>query len=116
MHSGNIQIGTDLCNGGSVQNGFPVVPLQNIQYIQNYAKISTKQVIKLFELFLQNELTHTYLKYIYWAKVLPEKWELIQIFRKHEIFRKILRMHLQQAIIHLSKSLNFILIKCLKIT
>ena len=35
-----------------------------IQYIQNYEKISTKQVIKLFELLLQSELTHTYLKYI----------------------------------------------------
>ena len=53
---------------------------------------------------------------IYWAKVLPEQWELIQIFRKHEIFRKKLRTHFEQAIIHLSKSLNFILIKCLQIT
>ena len=53
---------------------------------------------------------------IYWAKVLPEQWELIQIFRKHEIFRKNLRMHFEQAINHLSKSLNCILIKCLKIT
>ena len=53
---------------------------------------------------------------VYWAKVLPEQWELILIFRKHEIFRKNLRMQFQQAIIHLSKSLNFILIKCLKIT
>ena len=25
---------------------------------------------------------------VYWTKVLPEQWELIQIFRKHEIFRK----------------------------
>ena len=54
--------------------------------------------------------------HIYWAKVLPEQWELIQIFRKHEIFRKILRLHFEQAIIHLSKLLNFILIKCLQIT
>ena len=38
------------------------------------------------------------------------------IFRKHELFRKFLRMHFEQAIIHLSKSLNFILIKCLQIT
>ena len=53
---------------------------------------------------------------IYWAKVLPEQWELVQIFRKHEIFRKNLRMHFEQAIIHLSISLNFILIKCLQIT
>ena len=52
---------------------------------------------------------------IYWAKVLPEQWELIQFFRKHEIFRKKLRMHFEQAIIHLSKSLNFILLKCLQI-
>ena len=26
--------------------------------------------------------------FIYWAKVLPEQWALLQIFRKHEIFRK----------------------------
>ena len=30
--------------------------------------------------------------------------------------RKLLKMHVEQAIIHLSKSLNFILIKCLQIT
>ena len=53
---------------------------------------------------------------VYWAKVLPEQWKLIQISRKHEIFRKNLRMHFEQAIIHLSKSQNFILIKCLQIT
>ena len=53
---------------------------------------------------------------IYWAKVLPEQWGLLQIFKKHEIFRKVLRMHLEQAIIHLSISLNFILIKYLQIT
>ena len=52
----------------------------------------------------------------YWAKVLPEQWELLQSFRTHEIFRKILKMHFDQAIIHLSKSLNFIFIKCLQIT
>ena len=28
-------------------------------------------------------------KQIYWAKVLPEQWELIQIFRKHDIFKRI---------------------------
>ena len=55
-------------------------------------------------------------KVIYWAKVLPEQWELLQIFRTHEIFRKLLKMHFDQTIIHLSKSLNFILIKCLQIT
>ena len=53
---------------------------------------------------------------MYLAKVLPDQWELLKIFRKREIFRKILRMHFEQAIIHLSKSLNFILIKCLQIT
>ena len=54
--------------------------------------------------------------FIYWAKVLPEQCELLQIFRKHKTIRKILRMHFEQAIIHLSKSPNFILIKCLQIT
>ena len=53
---------------------------------------------------------------LYWAKVLPEQWELLQIFRTHEIFRKFLKMHFDQAIIHLTKSLNFIFIKCLQIT
>ena len=48
---------------------------------------------------------------IYWANVLPEQWELIQLFRKHEIFRKKIRMHFEQAMIHLSKSLNFIFYK-----
>ena len=52
---------------------------------------------------------------LYWAKVLPEQWELLQIFRKHEIFGFFLRMHFKQTIIHLSKSLNFILIKCIQI-
>ena len=52
----------------------------------------------------------------YWAKVLPEQWELIKIFRKHEIFRRILGMHFEQAIIHLSKSLNFNFIQCFQIT
>ena len=64
--------------------------------------------------FTINYFTFCYI--IYWAKVLPEQWELIQIFRKHEIFRKNLRMHFEQAIIHLSKSLNFIVIKCLEMT
>ena len=53
---------------------------------------------------------------LYWAKVLPEQWKLILIFRKHEIFRKKLRMHVEQAIIPLSKSLNLILIKSLQLT
>ena len=53
--------------------------------------------------------------FIYWAKVLSEQWELLQNFRKHEILRKFLRMHFEQAIIHLSRSLNFILIKYLQI-
>ena len=53
---------------------------------------------------------------LYWAKVLSEQWELLQTFRTHEIFRKFLKMHFDQAIIHLSKSLNFIFIKCLQIT
>ena len=53
---------------------------------------------------------------IYWAKVLPEQRELLQIFRTHEIFRKNLKMHFDQAIIRNSKSLNFIFIKCLQIT
>ena len=48
----------------------------------------------------------------YWAKVLPEQWKLIQICKKHKIFRKILRMHFEQAI----SFINFILIKCLQIT
>ena len=55
-------------------------------------------------------------KYIYWTKVLPEQRELLQIFRTHAIFRIYLKMHYDQAIIHLSKSLNVILIKCLQIT
>ena len=42
--------------------------------------------------------------------------ELLKNFKKHEIFRNCLRIHLEQAIIHLSKSLNFILIKFLQIT
>ena len=54
--------------------------------------------------------------YVYWAKVLPEQSESLQIFRKHKILRKNLRMQFEQAIIHLSISLNFILIKCLQIT
>ena len=54
--------------------------------------------------------------FIYWAKVLPEQCELLQIFRRRKTIRKILRMHFEQAIIHLSKSLNFIIIKCQKIT
>ena len=33
-----------------------------------------------------------------------------------EIFRNVLKMHFDQAIIHLSKSLNFIFIKFLQIT
>ena len=53
---------------------------------------------------------------IYWAKVLPEQRELLQIFGTHEIFRNLLKMHFDQATIHFSKSLNFILIKCLQIT
>ena len=53
---------------------------------------------------------------IYWAIVLTEQQELLQIIRTHEIFRNFLKMHFDQAIIHLSKSLNFILIKCLQIT
>ena len=32
------------------------------------------------------------------------------------MFRNFLKMHFDQAIIHLSKSLNFIFIKCLQIT
>ena len=53
---------------------------------------------------------------LYWAKVLLEQWKLLQIFRTHEIFRKFLKMHFDQAIIHILKSLNFIFIKCLQIT
>ena len=53
---------------------------------------------------------------VYWAKVLPEQWESLQIFRTNETLRHFLKMHFDQAIIHLSKSLNFILIKCLQIT
>ena len=53
---------------------------------------------------------------IYWAKVLPEQWELLQISRNMKYLEKKLRMHFEQAIIHLSKSLNFILIKCLQIS
>ena len=55
-------------------------------------------------------------KFLYWAKVLPEQWASLQIFRTHDIFRTFLKMHFDQAIIHLSKSLNFILITCLQIT
>ena len=54
-----------------------------------------------------------FVTYIYWTKVLPEQLELSHFFRKPEIYRKNLRMHSKQAIIHLSKSLNFIFIKCL---
>ena len=57
-----------------------------------------------------------HLQELFWAKVLPEQLELIQIFRKHEIIRTILSMHFEQVIIHLSKSLKIILIKCLQIT
>ena len=31
--------------------------------------------------------------FIYWAKVLPEQWELLKIFKKHDLFRNCLRMH-----------------------
>ena len=65
---------------------------------------------------LTSQKEKTYYIHIYWAKVLPEQWELIQIARKHEIFKTFLRKHFEQAIIYLSKSLNFIIIKCLHIT
>ena len=55
-------------------------------------------------------------RYIYWAKVLPEQWELLQILWTHEIYRNFLKMHFDQAIIYLSKSLIFLFIKCLQIT
>ena len=59
--------------------------------------------------------TASYDKYML-GQSFTEQWGLIQIFRNHEIFRKKIRMHFEQAIIHLSKSLNLILIKCLQIT
>ena len=55
-------------------------------------------------------------KKIYWAKVLPEQLDLSQIFRKHEIFRIVLRIIFKQTIIHLSKLLNFIMSSTSKLT
>ena len=81
---------------------------------KNYINLCLCNYEKPFLQYLSWQIMHSVK--IYWAKVLPEQWTLLQIFRKHEIFRKILRMYFEQTIIHLSKSLNFILIKCLQIT
>ena len=54
--------------------------------------------------------------HIYWDKVLPEHWELLQFSMKHEKLREFFKMHFEQAINHLSKSLNFILINFLQKT
>ena len=89
-------------------------------FIDNHIKIITFYHFKPSKYFLftiSKVQTFVYISaYIYWAKVLPEQGKLFQTFRTHEIFRKSIKMLFDQAIIHLSKSLNFIIIKFLQIT
>ena len=46
------------------------------------------------------------------AQNLPEQLELSQIVRKRKLFRRFSRMNFKQVIIHLSKLLNSVFLKC----
>ena len=119
IHLKSIQIADRRCVSGTTLVGpLPIRQLPDTchQYCNFFQGVFLSRLIIQGLLSSVWWVVNGYHVFIYWAKVLPEQLELLQIFRKHEIFRKFLRMHFEQAIILLSKSLNLIVINCLQIT